>query len=231
MNNVEKLSIIWIKRISDFEDNYLQKNFNIINKNYNVEKIVVGHTKLDPDEYNFKYIPFWEYELDKMSLLGLKKNLGVYNATKLYSLVLHVDTYPSNKLLDNVDKKNLSDLDVVAPIGFLECPCGENKKHRRGYTWMDLSDIGTENFDKWRYMNLLADCDKRHKLPEEPPSETTYISGAAIFSKTSTFRKIGWNNGLRHGEYEDVEYSQRLIKNGYKLSCDTDLEVYMLNRM
>lgn len=227
--NLKNLSVVWISRISDSEDTLLKSFFEQYDLHYDYERIIVGHTNLDPTKYNFKYVPFWENGLDKMALLGLKKNLAVFNASKEYSLVLHADTFPTNNLFERMFSISLSDMDVVAPIGYIKYPWADFGLSR-GLTWADTSDRDNrEKYDYWKERNLLFNLDVRHKIPNEPISQWTYISGAAIFSKTSTFQKIGWNNGLGHVQGEDVEYSHRLKASGYKLSCDPSLEVYMHN--
>lgn len=227
--NIENLSVIWISRINENEDNMLKNFFEKYDNEYEYEKIIVGHTNLNPEQYKFKYIPFWENGLDKMALISFKKNLGINNSTKEYSLVLHADTFPLKRLFERMSNINLSDLDIVAPIGYIMHSWGD-LSFFRGLTWADTSDKNNpEKFEMWKHKNLLFNGDVRHKMPDEPTSEWTYISGAAIFSKTSTFKKIGWNNNLGHVQGEDVEYSHRLKNSGYKLSCDPLLEVYMHN--
>lgn len=225
---IDNFSIVWVTRVSESENIMLKHFFDHHDSIYDYEKIVVGHTNLDFKKYNFKYIPLWENGLDEMSLLGLKKNLGVFNSTKEYCLVLHSDTFPTNKLFENVKNISLSDIDVVAPIGFL-IDCNKNIGIHRTATWVEQCSENDINYNKWRENNMLFWTGGRHKLTDEPMNEFTYISGAAIFSKTSTFRKIKWNNDLGRGQEEDVEYSQRLKQNNYKLSCNPLLEVYMYN--
>jgi hypothetical protein len=227
--NIDNLSVVWISHVSQNEDNMMQDYFDNLDTKYNYEKIVVGHTVLDPVKYNFKYIPFWEHGLEQMALLGFKKNLGVYNATKEYTLVVHADTYPMNSLFKRMETISLSDLDVVSPIGYIRHSWGDFS-FNRGLTWADSSNKDViEKFSDWKQKNLLFNHDVRHKLANESAEQWTYISGAAIFSKTSTFKQIGWNNNLAHVQGEDIDYSQKLKNNGYKLMCDPELEVFMYN--
>ena len=227
--NIQNLSVIWISRISDTEDNMLRNFFEKDDTEYEYERILVGHTNLNPDVYKFKYIPFWDNGLDKLGLISLKKNLGVLNATKEYCLVLHADTFPMKSLFERMENISLSDKDIVSPIGYIKYPWGDIG-YNLGLTWADSSDKDNlEKYNYWKQKNLLFNPDVRHKLPDESVSDWTYISGASIFSKTSTFKTIGWNNNLRHVQGEDIEYSHRLKNNEYKLSCDPLLEVYMYN--
>ncbi len=203
------LTIVWITRVSDVEDEMIKNFFEKHDLDYEYEKIIVGHTYLDQRIYNFKYIPFWENGLDEQGLICTKKNLGVSNSTKEYCLVLHADTFPTKSLFERVGEISLTDKDVVAPIGYI---LNQPKDYKnRGITWANNS------------------ISSRHKHLNECDSDISYISGAAIFSKTSTFKTIGWNNSLRHDQAEDFEYSDRLRKNKYILSCDPKLEVYMHN--
>ena len=54
--NIQNLSVIWISRISDTEDNMLRNFFEKDDTEYEYERILVGHTNLNPDVYKFKYI-------------------------------------------------------------------------------------------------------------------------------------------------------------------------------
>jgi hypothetical protein len=228
-NIVENLSIIWITRKDEREDSFIKEFFEKREYNYEYEKIIVGHTNLNPEKYKFKYIPFWDYGLDEMGLISLKKNLGVHNATKEYSLVLHADTFPTKNTFTNISNISLTDKDVIAPVGLVMAPWGEIL-NTRGLTWADSSnkeDIAKWN--EWRLKNQLFNDLVRHKMPEESVTDGTYISGAAIFAKTNTFKDTKWNNNLGHVQGEDIEYSRRLISLGYNLTCDERIEVYMHN--
>ena len=59
LNWLDNLSVVWISHVSQNEDNMMRDYFDNLDTKYNYEKIVVGHTTLDPVKYNFKYIPFW----------------------------------------------------------------------------------------------------------------------------------------------------------------------------
>ena len=230
MKKIENLSIIWISKICNEEDNKLKEHLELLSE-YDVEKVIVGHTNLDPKKYKFNYIPFYDYGLDSLALISLKKNLGVLNSTKKYCLVLHADTRPDvcketkqSKTLDCIDKKDYREKDIIAPIGFLILD-----NVRRGLTYADTSEEGTPNYQKYCESNLLFSKDVRHKLPDEPCTEHTYISGAALLGARETIIKTGWRNDLGWVQGEDVEYSNRLRETGHNIYCDKDIIVHMWN--
>lgn len=187
------IDIVWIKRISSEEDKWLKQNLLCLDRRFGV--IVVGHTDLDSNYYNFKYIPYYENGIDSMGLICHKKNLGVQASNKKYCLVLHSDITPNDDFYDLAINKNIDIQTVIAPVAF----CGQN----RALTWCTYA--------------------AKHKDVNELADENTYISGGAIFSLRETFLKFPWNENLRHNMEEDVELSRRMFQNNVKLMCMSDL--------
>lgn len=113
---MNECSLIVISRISAQEDDWIRGFVeSAVAKDY--ELIVVGHTDLDPQKYNFKYVEFWDNGIDAQGLVCHKKNLGVQSATKKYSLVNHADTYPSQSFFSELQNIEISENEVISPMG------------------------------------------------------------------------------------------------------------------
>lgn len=137
-----------------------------------------------------------------------KKNIGAASATEEYCLVCHADTYPSSSFLDALQTIDVGENEVL-------CPAGRAPNGVMTLTWAEPrgNPPGSAGFFKpW----------------DEPFVEgKTYISGAAIFARTALFRRFPWDESLRHGQGEDVEYSRRLEANGITQRCEPRLVVNM----
>lgn len=187
------IDLIWIKRISDEEDEWLKQNLINLDKRYNV--IVVGHTNLDPLFYNFNYIPFFENGMDSLGLICHKKNLGIRFSKRKYCLVLHSDMTPSSTFYDLSLQKNIDNNTAVAPYSVC--------KDFRAFSWCEYPG-------KHKDINQTADLN-------------TYIAGGSIFAQRELFLKFPWDENLRHNMEEDVELSRRMFENNVKLICIPDL--------
>lgn len=190
------IDIIWIKRVSNEEDQWLYENLCLLDRKYNV--IVVGHTNLNPKYYNFLYIPFYEHGLDQLGLICHKKNLGIKNSKSDFCLVLHADVTPDVSFYDKAINKNYDFNTVIAPLAV--------HNNSRALSWCNYPG-------KHKDVNELAD-------------NNTYISGGSIFGRREIFIKFPWNEQLRHNMEEDVELSRRMISYNVKLICDSELIVH-----
>jgi hypothetical protein len=200
------INLIWIKRVSQEEDEWLKTNLAEIDSRFNV--IVVGHTNLDYKKYNFKYVPFWDHGLDRLGLLCHKKNLGIKYSEDGYCLVLHADVSPDKNFYDIAINKKYDHNTAVCPISFYN---GD-----RALSWC--------NYVEGLY--TIGKIKDRSKSITEPADEWTYISGGCIFGTKKFFLKFPWNEYLRHNQGEDVELSRRIFKNGGKLIAESELICY-----
>jgi len=199
------IDLVWITRISDEEDRWLEENLAGLDKRYNVS--VVGHTKLDPKKHNFRYYEYWDNGKDEGGLICHKKNIGAENAQEKYCLMLHSDVTPKPDFYDLAVSREYDNNTAVAPYAsvrtaYLDEMGQIKEQHVRSFTWCDIRNVF------------------RHKDFQSPQDNWTYISGAGIFAQTELFKKYKWNETLSHGQEEDLEYSLRLTENGVKLVAD-----------
>lgn len=187
------IDLIWIKRISKQEDQWLEEYLSSIDQRYNI--IIVGHTNISHKNYNFTYIPFYENGVDELGLICHKKNLGIQNSKNDYCLVLHSDICPTKDFYD-LSIKNLPKHDEVF------CP---------------LIKFGNTTALSWCSGTGFK------KPFDEAADKETYISGAAIFGTKEIFKKFPWNEKLRHNMAEDFELSRRMMNNDVKLIPREDL--------
>lgn len=196
---MKELSIVWIKRKSKEEDNWLENYLSNLDLRYS-EIIVVGHTEVKNDR--IKYVPFWENGLDEKGLICHKKNLGVKESTSKYCLVLHSDICPSENFYDEFLKVDINDNEHIAPLG-------KTNNGDRGLTWCYNS--GARNAP----ITMLD-------------GPNMYISGAAILGTKKIFEAFPWNESLGHGREEDVELSNRTRSHGVGHRFCPNLVVKML---
>lgn len=199
------IDLIWVTRISDEEDRWLEENLAGLDKRYRVS--IVGHTNLDQNKYRFNYYEFWEDGVDEAGLICHKKNIAVKNATQKYCLILHSDVTPKSDFYDLAISREYDNNTAVAPYAFVRTASFDEmgqikEQHVRSFTWCDIQNPF------------------RHKSFLSPQDDWTYISGAGIFGQTELFKKHKWNENLSHGKEEDLEYSLRLTKSGVKLVAD-----------
>lgn len=190
------IDLIWIKRVSDQEDIWLLEHLSNLDRRYKV--IVVGHTNLNPEYYNFKYIPFYENGIDSLGLICHKKNLGIKNSTSQFCLVLHSDMTPSNSFYNIAINKNYNNNSAIAPLALYD--------GQRSLTWCIYPG--------------------KHKDMKEKADSNTYISGGAIFGTRQFFLKYQWNEALKHNMEEDVELSRRIMSSGANLLADEELILF-----
>jgi hypothetical protein len=195
------LSLIWIKRNSQQEDSFLEEYLDLF-KDFQLEKIVVGHTSLVRDD--FTYIPFHEFGLDEMGLICHKKNIGVLASSSDYCLVMHCDVRPSLSFFSEFEKmeQTLNDNTVY-------CLIGEGENGERSLTWC-----------------LYAG---KHKNIDEDFCNNSYISGGCLLASKKLLKKYTWNQELKHNQEEDYEFSKRLNSFGVSLKCCKNLKVIMKN--
>lgn len=201
------IDLIWIKRISEEEDEWLEENLATIDRRFRIS--VVGHTRLDHKQHRFNYYEFWEDGIDALGLICHKKNVGVKNANQPFCLVLHSDVSPASDFYDKATAKAYDANKAVCPISFVRTirpdPFGNMLEVKtRSFSWCDIS------LPMRQKENMVAD-------------ENTYISGAGIFGQTEMFKKYQWNETLSHAKEEDVAYSRYLRKNGIELIYDPEL--------
>lgn len=195
--NENEISIIWITRVSEEEDLYLNEFLDKL-KNIDCEKIIVGHTNIIRND--FRYIPFYELGLDSMKLICHKKNIGVLASTKKYCLVLHADTCPQLSFFENIKQISINDNMAICPVGFMD-------NGQRGLTWCIYAGI--------------------HKDPNESFSDNSYIGGSCIFGSKQMFLNNPWNQHLKHADEEDVIYSRDLHSNNVIQLCNSQLIMEM----
>jgi hypothetical protein len=205
MINTNEITVIWIKRISEREDSFLKNHLQLLDKRFKV--IVVGHTNLRPETYNFDYFPFFEGDIDSKGLICHKKNIGVNNAKSKYCLILHSDFFPHQSFYDEAITKNYEDNVAVAPVAY-------QINGMRALSWCEYPALGIGG---------------HHKAMNDSVNEKTYISGGCIFGQKKLFVKYPWNENFKWGEGEDVEFSERLKFNGVKLVGDEKLIVHSFN--
>ena len=192
------LSLIWITRISELEDQFLQEYINTFD-GIDVEKIIVGHTTITSNK--FKYIPFYEKGIDELGLICHKKNIGILAATNDICVVMHADITPTRETVMNYNWSSIKSKDIV-------CPVAVNGQGIMGKTWCSKGS--------W--------CSKS---PYEPYNTNTYISGACLIGHKNTLIETPWNQNLGHNESEDVEMSDRLYAKGMNIYCDPSLHFNM----
>jgi hypothetical protein len=188
------VSLIWITRVSELEDEFLQEYINTFD-GIDVEKIIVGHTNIADKQ--FKYIPFYERGIDALGLICQKKNIVVLAATNDICVVMHADITPTKETLLNYNWSNIKSNDIV-------CPIAVNKQGYIGKTWCSKGS--------W--------CSKS---PYEPYDTNTYISGACLIGHKKALLETTWDQNLIHNEGEDVEMSDRLHSKGMNIYCDPSL--------
>lgn len=192
-----KVSLIWITRKSELEDQYLAEYLEEL-KDVPCEKIIVGHVGENVlNNYAFTYIPFYEFGLDDMGLICHKKNIGVLAATGDICIVMHADIMIPKEVLLGYNWFDVTSCDII-------CPVATTPNGSRGLTW----------------------CRKfgHHKPEHEAFDSNTYISGACLIARRHTLRKWRWNQDLRHNQSEDVEMTDRLASFGLNIYCDPALQ-------
>lgn len=139
-----------------------------------------------------------------------KKNLGVLFVTEAYTLVCHADAYPHETFFDVLQQIDVGENEVLCPRGLMA-----DGTPGLTHAWKDPD----------------GNCWNAN-IPELPEHALytpgiSYISGAAIFARTETFRRHRWNEALRWGQEDDIEYSRRLEANGVTLRYEPRLLVDM----
>jgi len=209
------LSIIWITRQSQTEDNWLREAIRqvqqIKEERLLIEVILVGPTEIEEtDGLHVVVTPtYW----DQMGNICHKKNLGVLRAHGDLCLVCHADVLiPISTLLwlcrkrEKLVRKFCHGQKVGTGLGFLK-----QDRTKRCITWASLGQG-----DRWKEHN-------------EKQNQDTYISGACLIASRQLLIDNPWNELLGHNRAEDVEFSTRLKKAGVKLVCLSSLILYMHN--
>lgn len=188
------VSLIWITRIDDQEDRYLEEYLDNL-KDIDVEIVIIGHTQINQD--NIRYVPFYEHGIDSLGLICHKKNIGVLAASRNVCVVMHADIAPTRDTLVNYRWDNIKDGDIV-------CPVATTPEGQVGYTW--CRKFSTP------------------KPALEPFDANSYISGACLIATKQTLLDNKWDQNLRHNECEDVEMSDRLFAAKKNVYCDPQLQ-------
>lgn len=172
----------------------------------NCEIIVVG----GPSNYNgdddFKHIPF-----DDTPRIALKKNLITESASKENIVFLHdyfafdADWY--NGFLEFGDHWDICMNMLI------------NTDGRRFRDWLAWDDPKNQTIDG--KVGLLApySYDKFKHM---------YISGAYWVAKTELMKKEPLNKWFHWGECEDLEWSKRVLRKGYKYKMNTLSVVHVI---
>ncbi len=181
------------------------RNMNSLKKD-NYEIIVVGGPKNYNGDGDFKHIEF-----DDTPRIALKKNLITESSTKENIVFLH-DYFAFNEDWYN---------------GFLEF----------GDHW-DICMNMILNTDGSRFRDWLSWDDPINQRPDgkvgllAPYSydkfQYMYISGAYWVAKTELMKKEPLNKWFHWGECEDLEWSKRVLRKGYKYKMNTLSVVHVI---
>lgn len=178
------------------KDGILSESINRINS-FDVEHEIIVVGKTALKD-GFDYINFEEH--DDRGWITRKKNIGCENAKYNILVVLHDDIILHESFIDNLLKLDFNKFDASA-IKYIQ----------QGNSVFDWCYFGPSGHFTCCYDYTCEYC---------------YIDGTAIIIKKDVFLNNKWDESLFINQSEDVEFSHRMIKNGYTVVAHSSLMGY-----
>lgn len=187
----------------------------------NYEVVIIDNSSPD-DSFNvlksrFPNYPIYKTESNTGYTGGI--NFGFLKAEELnpdYILVLNNDTIVEPDFLTKLVSEAEKDTKVAGLCGLILA------EHDRKTVWYAGGDLV-----KWRAHAVHRFIGKNiDDIPPLKTEEVDFVTGCMILFRTSVLKEIGHEKDEYFMYLDDVEYSARIIRSGYKLKFVHDSVIY-----
>ncbi len=144
-------------------------------------------------------------------------NYGIRHLLKShyeYILILNNDTLVEPDFLDKLVDAMERDNAAAASCGTILC------EHDRRSIW-----YASGKMIPWRGLAVHVDKNRKY-VYRQSTQPVTFITGCMVLLRVSNIEKIGFLDERYFMYLDDIEYSQRIIQNGYSLLYVSDSIIY-----